>query len=183
MMDYPFEFNIDKGIDAILYIIQNGAKPTLHHISKVMYFADKEHLQKYGRLIFGDHYVAMKHGPVPSEIYDILKVTRGDKLLSSTPNELVDKTKSSFSVQEKYKVNQLREANLDVFSESDLECLDHSIKKYGNLSFDELTDLSHDEAWEATTENELIEIEYILSTLDNADELIDHLQDQYPGEA
>ncbi|HAG84687.1 MAG TPA: hypothetical protein DCL61_26935, partial [Cyanobacteria bacterium UBA12227] len=120
-MDYPFEFNIDKGIDAILYIIQNGAKPTFHHISKVIYFADKEHLQKYGRLIFGDHYVAMKHGPVPSEIYEILKVTRGDKLLSCTPNELVDKAKSSFSVKEKYKVNQLREANLDVFSESDLE--------------------------------------------------------------
>ncbi|HAG84686.1 MAG TPA: hypothetical protein DCL61_26930, partial [Cyanobacteria bacterium UBA12227] len=60
---------------------------------------------------------------------------------------------------------------------------DYSITKYGNLSFDELTDLSHDEAWEATTENELIEIEYILATLDNADELIDHLQDQYPGEA
>jgi uncharacterized phage-associated protein len=182
-MDYPFEFNIDKGIEEILYIIQKGANPTFHHISKVMYFADKEHLEKYGRLICGDNYVAMKHGPVPSRIYDILKFSRGDKLLFSILPEVASKAKSSFSIQGQYEVNNLREANLDFFSESDLECLNNSIERYGRLPFDELTDLSHDEAWEAASENEFIEIEHIVATLDNADELIEHLQDQHPGEA
>jgi uncharacterized phage-associated protein len=80
--DYPFEFNLDKGIEAILYIAQKVDDPTFHRISKIMYFADRKHLEKYGRFICGDSYVAMKHGPVPSEIYDILKAVKADAVLS-----------------------------------------------------------------------------------------------------
>ncbi|VXD20803.1 hypothetical protein PL8927_70018 [Planktothrix serta PCC 8927] len=56
-MEYQFDFNIEKGIESILYILkllENKAQPTLHRVSKVLYFADKEHLEKYGRFIFGD---------------------------------------------------------------------------------------------------------------------------------
>ncbi len=182
-MNYPFEFNLDKGIEAILYIAQKVDEPTFHRISKIMYFADRKHLERYGRFICGDSYVAMKHGPVPSEIYDILKAVRSDTVLSLKPYESAKKVQSAFSVQEPYEVKNFREANLDFFSESDLECLNFSIENYRNLSFDELTKLSHDQAWEAANENDFIEIEQIARTLNNAEELISHLQDQHPGEA
>jgi uncharacterized phage-associated protein len=182
-MNHPFEFNLDKGIEAILYIAQKVDDPTFHRISKIMYFADRKHLEKYGRFICGDSYVAMKHGPVPSEIYDILKAVRADTVLSLKPYEAAKKVQSAFSVQEPYEVKHLRESNLDFFSESDLECLNYSIENYRNLSFDELTELSHDQAWEAANENDFIEIEQIARTLNNAEELISHLQDQHPGEA
>ena len=183
IMNYPFEFNLDKGIESILYIAQKVDDPTFHRISKIMYFADRKHLEKYGRFICGDSYVAMKHGPVPSEIYDMLKAVRADTVLSLKPYESAKKVQSAFSVQEPYEVKHLREANLDFFSESDLECLNYSIDNYRNLSFDELTKLSHDQAWEAANENDFIEIEQIARTLNNAEELISHLQDQHPGEA
>jgi hypothetical protein len=99
------------------------------------------------------------------------------------PYESAKKVQSAFSVQEPYEVKNFREANLDFFSESDLECLNFSIENYRNLSFDELTKLSHDQAWEAANENDFIEIEQIARTLNNAEELISHLQDQHPGEA
>jgi uncharacterized phage-associated protein len=182
-MNYPFEFNLDKGIEAILHIAQKVDDPTFHRISKIMYFADRKHLEKYGRFICGDSYVAMKHGPVPSEIYDILKAVKADAVLSLKPYEAAKKVQSAFSVQEQYEVKHLREANLDFFSESDLECLNYSIENYRDLSFDELTELSHDQAWEAANENDFIEIEQIARTLNNAEELISHLQDQHPGEA
>lgn len=182
-MNYPFEFKLDKGIEAVLYIAQNVDEPTFHRISKIIYFADRKHLEKYGRFICGDSYVAMKHGPVPSEIYDILKAVRGDTVSSFKPYEAPEKAKSAFSVQEQYEVKQLREASLDFFSESDLECLNYSIEKYGSLSFGELTKLSHDQAWETADENDFIEIEHIARTLNNAEELISYLQDQHPGEA
>jgi uncharacterized phage-associated protein len=101
----PFEFDIEKGIESVLYIIENGAQPTFHHISKVMYFADKEHLEKYGRFICGDSYVAMKHGPVPSGIYDLLKSVRGDLFsLFSPQQEIIEKARLSFSTKSRHRI-------------------------------------------------------------------------------
>jgi len=34
------------------------------------------HLERYGRLIFGDTYIAMKHGRVPPGVYDMRKDAR-----------------------------------------------------------------------------------------------------------
>ena len=34
-----------------------------HKICKILYFADREHLSKYGRSITGDVYIAMTYGP------------------------------------------------------------------------------------------------------------------------
>ncbi len=182
-MDHPFQFNLDKGLETILYIIQNGAQPTFHHISKVIYFADKIHLEKYGRFICGDRYIAMKHGPVPSGVYDLLKIARGDNFIFSLPSELIDKTKSAFDVQGRYGVNRLRDAHVEYFSDSDIECLNTAIQKYGNLSFRQLTEASHDQAWKISDENDFMEIEHIITTFSNADELLEHLQDQFPGGA
>ena len=48
-----------------------------YHVLKVIYFADKEHLSKYGRLICDDSYVALTHVPVPRRFFDIIKNIRG----------------------------------------------------------------------------------------------------------
>ena len=77
-MKHPFEFNAEKAIEVILYIAEHIKEPTFHTVSKVLYFADKEHLEKYGRFICGDSYIAMRRGPVPSGVYDLLKLARGD---------------------------------------------------------------------------------------------------------
>jgi uncharacterized phage-associated protein len=180
-MDYPFQFNLDKGLETVLYIIQNGTQPTFHHISKVIYFADKIHLEKYGRFICGDRYVAMKHGPVPGGVYDLLKIARGDRFIFSLPSELIEKTKRAFNVQGRYGVNRVRDAHIEYFSDSDTECLNIAIQKYGNLSFRQLTDVSHDQAWEISDENDFMEIEHIVATFRDENELLEHLRDQFPG--
>ena len=63
-------------IEGILYIAERLEEPGFHNTFKMMYFADKHHLEKYGRLIFHDSYIAMKDGPVPSEAYDLAKAIR-----------------------------------------------------------------------------------------------------------
>ena len=65
-----------KLIELVVYLTGRLRGPTFHSISKMLYFADKLHLSKYGRLISGDNYVAMAHGPVPSAVYNIMKVPR-----------------------------------------------------------------------------------------------------------
>ncbi|OQY56473.1 MAG: hypothetical protein B6247_03550 [Candidatus Parabeggiatoa sp. nov. 2] len=177
-MRHPFVFKTEKSVEAILYIAQNVEQPTFHRISKMMYFADKVHLEKYGRFICGDSYVAMKHGPVPSCTYDILKVASGDGFALMSD---VNPAKKAFIVVDKFLVKPLRAAQLDYFSESDLECLDNALKNYGHLSFGQLTDLSHDKAWQAVDENDHIDIEQIVATLTNTENLLDLLREPCPG--
>ena len=67
-------FKQDIAIQAILYIVkQMGGKCDIHKCHKILYFADNEHLSKYGRSIIGDTYVRMDFGPVPTCIYDLFK--------------------------------------------------------------------------------------------------------------
>lgn len=183
-MEYQFDFNIEKGIESILYILElleNQAQPTFHRVFKVLYFADKEHLERYGRFIFGDRYYAMKHGPVPSQIYDLLKLVRGDLSPSLQPSrEVSEQVLHAFKIVDQHNIKKLRESNTDFLSESDLECLEHSVTKYGSLSFAELTDLSHDRAWESADENDIIDVEDIIKTFDDSVELLEHLQNPHP---
>ncbi len=65
---------------------------------------------------------------------------------------------------------------------ADVTCLNNSIEKYGDLSFSQLTSSSHDNAWRATDANDLMEIDHIIATFDDAEELGEHLRDPHPGE-
>ena len=183
-MEYQFNFNIEKGIESLLYILdllEKTVEPTIHSVSKVLYFADKEHLEKYGRFICGDSYYAMKHGPVPSQIYNLLKLVRGDLSPSFQPSqEISEQVLQAFKIVDKHDIKKLRQANTDFLSDSDMECLNHSAVKYGGLSFAKLTELSHDRAWESADENDLIDVEDIIKTFDDSIEILEHLQDPHP---
>jgi len=171
-----FHFDADKAVEIILYIATRVDAPGFHRISKILYFADREHLARYGRFVCGDSYVAMKHGPVPSGTYDVLKYVRGDAGLTCT----VPHAQESFRVDDGKVVIPFRNANLELLSESERECLDLAIAKYGKLPFTKLTELSHDGAWDSADENEFIEVEQIVATLPDAQQLLEHLTNPHP---
>lgn len=163
-------FDPEKALNAILWIAKRIPSPTFHSISKLLYFADRLHLERYGRLISGDSYVAMKNGPVPSGAYDIMKAVRGDGTCA-----VEAEAQEALTVDGRYHVIPRRAANEAHFSESDLECLHETIQQYGSLSFKELTDLSHDAAWDSADENDIIELEQIIATLPDGASLLEHL--------
>jgi len=82
-----FKYDEHKAISSLLYIAghliglnDRKVKPDLHKVFKILYFADQKHLARYGRVIVGDFYIAMDHGPVPSNMYDMVKTVRGDSI-------------------------------------------------------------------------------------------------------
>jgi hypothetical protein len=97
------------------------------------------------------------------------------------PQEIIDRVRQAIGILGRYGIIAKRKSDPELFSESDIECLNHSIKKYGNLSFSQLTELSHDKAWGATDQNDLMEIDHIIATFDNPEELSEHLLDPHPG--
>jgi len=171
MTSLRIRFDPVKALHLVLFVAQQVPHATFHTISKVIYFADKLHLQRYGRLICGDSYVAMKHGPVPSEIYDMMKGARGDGF-----SEHWQTARESFKVEGNATVVPCREPDLEVFSKSDLECLNETIKTYGHLDFSQLTELSHDAAWHATDDNDMIDLEQIVATFPDGTALLEYLR-------
>lgn len=170
-------FDRPKALEVILYIAQRVQDAGFHKLSKILYFADRQHLQEFGRFICGDRYIAMQHGPVPSGIYDILKAIRNGSEWHPDYNEL----QLGLEVFHNYKLRPRRDANLDHLSESDRQCLDASIAKHDAMSFGQLTTLSHDEAYESADFNDEINIEVIARTLAGGDEIVQHLRNPHPG--
>lgn len=165
-------FDREKAIEATLFIANLLPKPTKHSISKMFYLADKLHLQKYGRLISGDRYIAMEYGPVPSAIYDMMKVSAGQNRIDPDTDDFI---LEAFTVS-KYDIVLKRVAETDVLSESEIECIQEAVYQNGKKSFGELTDMTHDSAWKATEENQPIALLDIANTLPNAAELISYLE-------
>ncbi len=69
--------NYRRILESILFLIAEAARQgkyvTEYDIDKSLFVADVTHLNKYGRPITFDNYVAMKDGPVPSATRDVLQ--------------------------------------------------------------------------------------------------------------
>jgi uncharacterized phage-associated protein len=169
-----FRFDPQIMCEVILYIAEQLRQPSFQQIASILYLADKLHLTRYGRFITGDRYIAMEYGPVPSNIYDMLKAAR------SINGPIADELTPGFSVQDERIVIPHRAADLDWISDSERECLDETIAQYGALSFRQLTEVSHDTAWQSTERNREIALEAILTSIGSPAPLLEHLRDPNP---
>jgi uncharacterized phage-associated protein len=173
ILDVTFDFNEDKTINAVLYIVTKLKRKDFHKIFKILYFSDREHLNEYGRTITGDKYIAMSDGPVPSNLYDIFKSVRGDGYFKDT-----GKFGVYFSVVGNDLIKANKEPDLKKLSKTDICHIDKSIELYGNLSWDEIREKSHDYAWRNTTVNHQIDFENIIREAGGDDEYIDYVKEQ-----
>lgn len=175
-----FTFDLDAAKAAVLYVVRHVNNPTKHKVFKLLYFADKKHLERYGRFIAGDDYSAMEYGPVPSHIYSAIRQITTHAGSSFVPPEVEAAFAEGLKV-EGYKFSALQEPDIDALSDSDIECLDESIREHGHKSFGQLTDESHDAAWQKTNPNGIMDICDIANTLGNSNLVLEHLRDPYPG--
>lgn len=170
-------FDLEKSLQALLYIASKIDGVGTLQLFKILYFADRDHVSEYGRTITGDTYIAMKNGPVPSNIFDVIKVVRGDSS-SIIYRKFEQQFKESFDIIEGYIITPKISADLDYLSESDVEMIDKSIKKYGKMGFSELSEISHQLAWKSTGENQPMSLDLIMKENKDSDEFIDVVSEQ-----
>lgn len=131
-----FTLNKDKAINSLLYICESqGGYCDMYTLLKIVFFADSQHLFTYGRPITGDTMWSMERGPVPSFCYDTVKSASVNKKYFISEDNVIEAT---------------LKPEINLFSESDLECLDASIKDNVNLPFKKLLNKSHTSAYEKT---------------------------------
>ena len=104
-MQNLIDFNREKAIAAILYIAKNIDISDKLRILKVLYAADKYHLNRYFRFILGDRYARLDNGSVPSNVYDMLKSSSEEYEVKGS------------------KIIPLQDPDMDELSPSDIEAL------------------------------------------------------------
>ncbi|WP_292141484.1 Panacea domain-containing protein [Mesorhizobium sp.] len=159
-----FSLDKQKAVEAIVFIAQQMPGVGRFHASKALYFAELEHLRNYGRPIVGDRYVAMDNGPVPSFSYDVLKGN-----LVGADKELVEGALEIDTRWRHPKYKAARTPNLELFSQSDLECLRSGIEHVNGKSFGSISDETHQHpGWKNADLNSLMSFDDMLEGADPA---------------
>jgi uncharacterized phage-associated protein len=135
-----FQFDEKKGVEALTYIASKWPGITPFFAAKVLFFAEKMHLNRYARPIVADTFIAMPNGPVPSTLYDFIQ----GRLDNAGDPEAIT---AAFSVaRDTYlRVTARRNADLDILSASDIECLDEAVAFCRARTFTVLSNLTHQE--------------------------------------
>ncbi len=153
-----FQYDYEKAKQAVLWLLhKNSGSMDKLQLVKLFFFADREHLAKYGRPIIGGNYYTMKYGPVCSELKDAIDNGMGNSLVLDATHRLVANEKPT----------------TDWLSESDLEVLEDIYKNYGYTDQFRLSDITHNlevykKHWPPKNgKRELIPYEDFFADLDN----------------
>jgi len=174
------KFDQRKALHSILFVVTHLPKPAnVYNVLKCLYYADRKHLQEYGRQIYGETFYALEHGPVPSAAYEIIKYANGRAkwdLQFHEAFELLDVNDIHVSAR--------GPVDTDLLSRSDMACLLDAARKYGKMSFGKLKSLSHKgKAFENADANGEMKLADLIDELQDGEAIAAHLNDRNPGEA
>lgn len=146
-MALRFQFNERKGTEALAYIASRWPGISAFFASKVLFYAEKKHLNAYARPIVADTFIAMPNGPVPSTLYDFMR----DRLGMAGDPEAV---RGAIDCSQYPHMAARRDADMSTLSETDRACLDEAIEFCRAKGFGYLSSLTHQErAWADAASN------------------------------
>lgn len=149
------EADIQRIEAVLLYILNRMPEGTrdVYHIVKTAFFAQKNHFVKYALPLFNDRISALPFGPVPSLMYNILRVARGE----SAPyrfgdNRVLARVSAAIDYEaESFTAN--RQPDMECLSKSNIECLDEAIAEVSHMRFDKLMAKTHGPEWTRAFQN------------------------------
>jgi hypothetical protein len=157
-----FSFSQTKAVAALAFIAKEHPGFTPLFISKILFFAEKWHLNRYGRPIVADTYIAMPRGPVPSTIKDFIdaKWDWCDKPDNFDGAVLVKRESSMLRLYP-----GPNGPDLSVLSQTDMDCLREAIEFCKDKTADELSWITHqDRAWRVAEPNRAMDYELLIDT-------------------
>ena len=138
-MKMLLEFDYKKATQAINYLAKKeGGQIDKLKLIKLVYFADRYHLRRYGRPMVNDAYLAMPLGPVGSSVKDIAEFS-----------DFLDEDERAYASTYLARGGQINtvvsitEVDADIFSKSELEALDFAYSEFGKIAPLALARLAH----------------------------------------
>lgn len=133
-----FKFNEVKTTQAAsLFLKKNAGKMNYMKLIKLLYFVDRQALKLWERPLTGDIYFSMKHGPVLSNVFDII-------------NNGEDPADSSYwykyiTVPSHYEVELKKDLpELDALSKREVELIDELDKQYKDYDQWKMAEICHE---------------------------------------
>ncbi|HPW19068.1 MAG TPA: Panacea domain-containing protein [Candidatus Aminicenantes bacterium] len=146
------KYEIEKLTDILFLFSKKKQHLTKLRICKLLYFADKLHLQRYGRFILGDRYHSLPLGPVPSQTLDLLddffspEILFRGKPLKRAKNPLSDFFAKGMFLSNYPELILKKDYSFKSLSESEKEVIEIVLDKYGRLADGTLVNISHGES-------------------------------------
>ncbi len=163
-----------------LYVLDKCGETDFIHLFKIIYFAERNLYAKYGQHLVKDTFVAMEHGPVPSNLYDALKLMNG-KGGNKEMKPISDSLLPAGGECAWFFVKAGEKPDMDELSRAEVEALDEAIAKYKDIDTKTLSELSHDSAWHAAWDhnhNAKMDSLDIAKAGNASNEFLEYLKDQ-----
>ena len=135
LSSHGFRFKFERSLQAAAYFVRlAGGEMHSIHLLKLLYIADREYLVKYGEMITGDRVCAMKHGPVLSNILNLIKgrVPRSDEWARHLQ-----------TLPESHRVRLIDDPRTGSLCRASRELMDDVFDRYGSMPRFQLRDLTH----------------------------------------
>ncbi len=135
-MSTQLRFNERKATQAAGLLLRlRGERMSYLKLIKLLYFADREALLRWGRPISTDRYVSMNKGPVLSRVLNLAT----DETSPNAPTLWA----SSITEPEHYEVALKADPGNDELSQAEIDLLTEIFQKYGKKNRWDLVELAH----------------------------------------
>ena len=133
-------FDEGKATEATAFLLSRSDQ-TMNYMKliKLLYLADREALIRWGRPISTDRYVSMKHGPVLSNVLDLINFGSLSEKAGSWSSLISNPSGYDVSLE-----HEISEEDFEELSVAERKLLDEIWGQYGGLSEWRLVDLLHD---------------------------------------
>jgi uncharacterized phage-associated protein len=141
-------YEIEKLIDILTIFSNHNQDLTKMRISKLLYFIDKYHLQKYGQVVLDDRYYRLPKGPIPGLTLNLLNEFFDPEFEYAIADNRINKIYLSeyLKATGSYRLKMKKAGNFAALSESEVEIINKVLEDYGTLSTNDLVDESHKDA-------------------------------------
>lgn len=140
-----FRFSTKKIVQAVGVLLREArGRMEYLRLLKLLYIADREHLQSFLHPIVGTRLVAMKNGPLHSEVYNLVK---GEHVASPLWSEFIRR--------DGHEIELLKDPGVSELSVAEIRTLTSTSDHYRTLSEWDIVEVTHDfPEWIANYPNE-----------------------------
>lgn len=143
-------YNLEKLIDILTILAKNNQELTKLRINKLLYFIDREHLRKYGKMVLGDKYFSLDYGPIPSLTYNLICSFCETQ---NKQNRLSAFFRAGKNRKNYDKLELKKESDGNSLSESEKNVIKDILRKYGSLKDYQLVNKTHKDSTWVNTKN------------------------------
>lgn len=178
-------YDVKKIANAIIYFIDNNVHSLgSTKLMKLCFYADKYHLEEYGKPIFNHSYTKLPRGPVPTWLYSIVRTSISGNYDYDFQeevnifNEYIGIEEVSYNKYTQIIFTKKQEFNNKFFSKTQLKILNKVIEEFRTITAAEISELSHTtNAWKNVEMNEQITYESMVDD-EKTSQYVSYIQEE-----